>query len=57
MGYPPATKCSFCEREESQTQALIQGPEGAAICDRCARLAVETADEQVASGKQPVDQP
>ena len=39
--------CSFCGRDQKHTKALIAGPEGVGICDRCipqaeAAVAVET---------------
>lgn len=38
--------CSFCGREESQTQRLIAGDDGVHICDECVRLSVEILEEE-----------
>ena len=38
--------CSFCGREESQSQRLIAGDNGVHICDECIRLSVEILEEE-----------
>ncbi len=39
-------RCSFCGRSRSEVGILIIGPDGANICDECAKLCVEMTDEQ-----------
>lgn len=47
-------RCSFCGKEKSQVQRLIEGPEQVYICDECLLLGVEIlAEEGVAAGGKP----
>ncbi|MBP3302559.1 MAG: ATP-dependent Clp protease ATP-binding subunit ClpX [Opitutales bacterium] len=41
-------KCAFCGRSRSDVGILIIGPDGASICDECAKLCVEMTDSQSA---------
>lgn len=41
-------KCAFCGRSRSEVGILIIGPDGANICDECARLCVEMTEGQSA---------
>ncbi len=34
----PPSRCSFCDKEESEVQQLIAGPPGLYICDECVEL-------------------
>ena len=44
--------CSFCGRDQKHTKALITGPGGVGICDRCIPQAVATiAAEKPPAGK------
>ncbi|MGN0834978.1 MAG: ATP-dependent Clp protease ATP-binding subunit ClpX [Candidatus Spyradosoma sp.] len=39
-------KCAFCGRSRSEVGILIIGPDGANICDECAKLCVEMTESQ-----------
>ncbi|MGF0069793.1 ATP-dependent Clp protease ATP-binding subunit ClpX [Candidatus Spyradosoma sp. SGI.093] len=39
-------KCAFCGRSRSEVGILIIGPDGANICDECAKLCVEMTEGQ-----------
>ena len=39
--------CSFCGRDEKRTKALITGPGGVGICDRCIRQADATIAAEI----------
>lgn len=39
-------KCAFCGRSRSDVGILIIGPDGANICDECAKLCVEMTENQ-----------
>ncbi|MBR6797488.1 MAG: ATP-dependent Clp protease ATP-binding subunit ClpX [Opitutales bacterium] len=41
-------KCAFCGRSRNDVGILIIGPDGANICDECARLCVEMTENQSA---------
>ena len=43
-------KCSFCQRDESQTEKLIAGP-GVYICDECIELCNEILEEERSQGR------
>ena len=43
------TSCSFCGRDQKHTKALITGPGGVGICDRC----IPQADATIAAGNPP----
>jgi ATP-dependent Clp protease ATP-binding subunit ClpX len=44
-------RCSFCGKERTEVQRLIQGPDGVYICDECVTLAAEIlAEEGVGTG-------
>ncbi len=43
-------KCSFCERDEGQTEKLIAGP-GVYICDECIELCNEILEEERSQGR------
>lgn len=49
-------KCAFCGRSRSEVGILIIGPDGANICDECAKLCVEMTDSQ-SSRKNPAAEP
>lgn len=41
FGTAPVYKCSFCGKSDKQVNRLIQGNNGAFICDNCVRLCLE----------------
>ena len=41
-------KCAFCGRSRSDVGILIIGPDGANICDECAKLCVEMTESSSA---------
>ena len=43
-------KCSFCKRDERQTEKLIAGP-GVYICDECIELCNEILEEERSQGR------
>lgn len=40
--------CDFCDKNESEVDALVVGLRDVAICDECARLCVEVVEERAA---------
>jgi len=42
-----ADRCSFCRKARAQVKALVNGPNGVAICDECVALAVEIIEEEL----------
>jgi len=50
MPKQPQAACSFCEKKEKDTQALIAGPAGTFICDECVELCNAMISRQGASG-------
>ena len=40
--------CSWCWKKASEVAVLIEGHGGAHICDECARLCVEMAEQTIA---------
>ena len=43
-------RCSFCNKDERQTEKLIAGP-GVCICDECIELCNEILEEERSQGR------
>ncbi len=50
---PGEPRCSFCGKEKSEVQRLIEGPEQVYICDECLMLGMEILAEEGAAGGKP----
>ncbi len=46
-----ADKCAFCGRPKNEVAALVQGADGAAICNRCVSQAAKTIQTQTQAKK------
>lgn len=46
-------RCSFCGRKASEVRKLIEGPNGAYICDECVDICNEIIDEELGTDESP----
>ena len=46
-------RCSFCGRKASEVRKLIEGPNGAYICDECVDICNEIIDEELGADGSP----